>query len=112
MEIYTYDKSIAFNTLIYCLMRSYHLPEVPELENVGTDTWIAVPAVQHGPVLSLANSQIENASLMMIDSNVRGVRAHRVNLNTPPVIVGFELEAIKLESVIILLWVPLIQRTI
>jgi|SRR5690606_10765720 len=112
MEIYTYDKSIAFNTLIYCLMRSYHLPEVPELENVGTDTWIAVPAVQHGPVLSLANSQIENASLMMIDSNGRVVRAHRVNLNTPPVIDGFELEAIKREAFSIPLWEQVNQRTI
>src|SRR5690606_7107771 len=73
---------------------------------------IAVRAVQHGPVLSLADSQIENASLMMIDSNGRVVRAHRVNLNTPPVIDGFELEAIKREAFSIPLWEQVNQRTI
>lgn len=100
MEVYSHS-GVAFNTLVYCLIRSYYIPEIEGLE--PKDTWFAVPAIQMGPIINLAHARLENAALMMIDSNGRVVKAHKVS-GAPPVLEGYELETVKTEAFSIPMW--------
>lgn len=93
---------LEFNTLVYCLMRAWHLPDLPDIGT--TDKWFKVPAVKIGPVYNLINSNFDFTALMMLDQDGRLVKSHRVNLSTAPKIDGFELESLQREAFDIPLW--------
>lgn len=93
---------LEFNALVYCLMRSWHLPDLPGIGEV--DKWFKVPAVKIGPVYNLINSNFDFTALMMLDVEGRLVKSHRVNLNLAPQIDGYELESLKREAFDIPLW--------
>jgi len=103
-KIYAHGSDVDFNLIVYCFMRSLHLPILEGQDLPLQDTWFAVPAAQHGPMVSLINLNIELAALQMIDQNGRVVKAHRVNLNNAPVLSGFEMDQIKKEAFDIPLW--------
>lgn len=103
-EIYVHGSDINFNTVVYCFMRSYHLPILDGQELPLQDTWFAVPGVKHGPMVSLVNPNIELTALMMIDQDGRVVKAHRVNPHVTPPLSGYELEAMKKEAFDIPMW--------
>lgn len=102
--IFVFGSDVDFNTVIYCFMRAYHLPSIEGQELPVKDTWFIVPAVQHGPMITLVHQNIETAALMMIDSNGRTVKSHRVNLQTAPALSEFELEEIRKEAFDIPAW--------
>lgn len=103
-EIYVHGSPVKFNTKVYCFMRSFHLPILEDQELPLQDTWFMVPAVQHGPMISLANPNIELAALMMIDQNGLVVKAHRVNPHITPPLGNFELDMMKKEAFDISVW--------
>jgi hypothetical protein len=103
-KIYVHGSDIAFNTLIYCFMRAYHLPTLEGQDLPLKDTWFAVPAVKHGPIIHLVNPNIEFTALMMIDSAGHVVKAARVNPNIAPALSEFELAEIQKEMFDIPLW--------
>lgn len=103
-KIYVHGSDVDFNTIVYCMMRAYHLPTLPGQELPLQDTWFAVPAVKHGPIITLVFSDVETAALMMIDSDGRTVKSHRVNLNTAPTLSDYELNEIKKEAFDIPAW--------
>ncbi len=99
---------LEFNTLVYCLMRSWHLPD---LEGIGTeDKWFKVPAVKIGPVYNLINSNFDFTALSMLDQEGRVIKSHRINLNTVPKIDGYELESLQREAFDIPLWEEVNQK--
>uniref|UniRef100_A0AB39CE51 Uncharacterized protein n=1 Tax=Pseudomonas phage HRDY3 TaxID=3236930 RepID=A0AB39CE51_9VIRU len=103
-KIYTHDSDMDCNLIVYCFMRSIHLPILEGQELPLQDTWFAVPAVQHGPMVSLMNLEVEMTALQMIDQNGRVVKAHRVNPNIAPILSQFEIDQIKREAFDIPLW--------
>jgi len=104
-KIYVHGaEDIGFNLIVYCFMRSLHLPILEGQELPLVDTWFAVPAVQHNTMVSLVNPNVELAALQMIDQHGRVVKAHRVNLNTAPTLSSFEVGEIKKEAFDIPLW--------
>lgn len=102
--IYVFNRigSLEFNTLVYCLMRPWHLPDLPNLPAV--DTWFAVPAVKIGPIYNIINANFDLAALMIVDEEGRVVKSHRVNLNLAPKVQGYDLEELKLQAFDIPLW--------
>lgn len=104
-SIFVFGSDMHFNTIVYCCMRAIHLPIFEGGQELPLqDTWFTVPAIQHGPMITLVNNNIELSALMIIDGNGRTVKAHRVNTITAPVLEGFELNKIKMESFDIPLW--------
>jgi len=103
-KIYVHEGEVDCNLLVYCFMRSIHLPILEGQELPLQDTWFVVPAVTHGPMVSLINLEIEMTALQMIDQNGRVVKAHRVNLNTAPILSQFEIDEIKKEAFDIPMW--------
>jgi hypothetical protein len=100
MAIFVYNNvgDLEFNTLVYCLMRAWHLPDIENIQPI--DQWFAVPTVKIGPIYS----NFDYTALMMIDDDGRLVKAHRVNLNIAPKIDGFELDELKKQAFNISLW--------
>ena len=111
MGVYVHNSDLDFNTVIYCFMRSFHLPVLDGQELPLQDTWFIVPAVQHGPMINLVNSNIEVSALMMIDAEGRPVKAHRVNPNIAPTLSDYEISQIKKEAFDIPLWEQTQQRS-
>ncbi len=109
--IYVHNSEIDFNTVIFCFMRSFHLPILEDQDLPLQDTWFMVPAVQHGPMVSLVNPNIELTALMMIDQNGLVVKAHRVNPHTTPPLGTYELELMKKEAFDIPLWEKIKQKS-
>lgn len=110
-KIYVHDSSIDFNLIVYCFMRAYHLPQIEGQEFPLKDTWFAIPAVKHGPIVSLVNPNIELTALMMIDEEGRVVKAARVNPNIAPALSEFELNAIRKEMFDIPMWEKAQQKS-
>lgn len=110
-KIYVHGSDIDFNTLIYCFMRAYHLPSLEGQELPLKDTWFAVPAVKHGPIIHLVNPNIEFTALMMIDKEGRVVKAARVNPNTAPTLSEYELGEIQKEMFDIPMWEKTQQKS-
>lgn len=100
--VHTPIEGLQFNALVYCLMRSWHLPDLPDIGTV--DKWFKVPAVKIGPVYNLVNSNFDFTALMMLDQEGRLVKSHRVNINLAPKIDGYELESLQREAFDIPLW--------
>lgn len=111
MSIYVHDSPVAFNTYVYAFMRSFHLPELEDQQLPLVDTWFMVPAVKHGTMVSLANSDIELAALMMIDEDGYVVKGHRVNLQTAPPLGQHELDMMKREAFDISMWEKIKQQS-
>lgn len=103
-KIYVHGSDIDFNAIIYCFMRAYHLPQIEGQELPLKDTWFAIPAVKHGPIVHLVNPNIELSALMMIDQQGRVVKAARVNHQTAPQLSEFELGKIRNEMFDIPMW--------
>lgn len=101
---YVHNAEMDFNTVVYCFMRSFHLPILEDQELPLQDTWFVVPAAQHGPMISLVYADIQHVALQMIDREGRVVKAHRVNLQMAPTLSTYELGEIKKEAFDIPLW--------
>lgn len=110
-KIYVHGSDIDFNMIVYCFMRGYHLPILEGQELPIRDTWFAVPAVKHGPIVSLVNPNIELTALMMIDATGHVVKAHRVNPNLAPALGEFELGEIRKEMFDIPMWEKMQQKS-
>lgn len=104
VSIYVHGSNAHFNTLVYVMMRAIHLPILDGQELPLKDTWFAVPAMQHGPMVSLVSNEVEIGALMIIDGNGRTVKAHRVSPMNAPLLEGYQLEAVKKEAFDIPLW--------
>lgn len=104
MSIFIFDNpgNIQFNALVYCLMRVWHLPDLPNIAK--EDQWFAVPALKNGETYNIINSNFELTALMMVAEDGRLVKSHRVNLSLAPKIDGFELEELKRQAFDIPLW--------
>lgn len=100
--VHNAPEGLEFNAIVYCLMRAWHLPDIPNI--VPEDQWFSVPAVKIGPIYNMVNSNFNLTALMMIDADGRVVKSHRVNLNIAPRVEGFELEELKRQSFDIPLW--------
>lgn len=104
-NIFVFGSDMHFNTVAHVCMRAIHLPVLDNGQELPlVDTWFTVAAIQHGPMVSLVNNNMELSALMIIDGNGRTVKAHRVNVLTAPVLEGFELNRIKAEAFDIPLW--------
>lgn len=104
VSVFVHGSTAHFNTLLYVCMRAIHLPVLEGQELPLVDTWFAVPAMQHGPMVTLVYGDLELAALMIIDGNGRTVKAHRVNPITAPLIDGFELSSVRKEAFDIPMW--------
>lgn len=112
MSIYVHESNgIDFNTVVYCLIRPYHLPTLDGQELPLVDTWFIVPAVRLGPTLSLVNSNIEISALTVIDEDGRTVKGSRINPNIAPSLNDHEIAKIKKEAFDIPLWEKTNQRS-
>ncbi|AFH14680.1 hypothetical protein LU11_gp149 [Pseudomonas phage Lu11] len=103
-KIFSLSSDVDFNIIVYCLMRAVHLPELEGQELPLVDTWFAVPAVKHGPMVALAYGDIEMAALQMIDADGKVVKAHRVNPHTVPPLTNYEMDLVRKEAFDIPLW--------
>jgi hypothetical protein len=104
-SFFVFGSDMHFNTVVYACMRAIHLPMFEGGQELPlVDTWFAIAAIQHGPMVSLVNNNVELSALMIIDAAGRTVKAHRVNTLTAPVLEGFELNKVKAESFDIPLW--------
>lgn len=101
-------EGLEVNALVYCLMRAWHLPDLPDIGVV--DKWFKVPAVKIGPVYNMVNSNFDFTALMMLDADGRLVKSHRVNINLAPKIDGYELESLQREAFDIPLWEQVNQK--
>lgn len=111
MSVYVHNSELDFNTVIYCLIRGYHLPTLEGQELEIKDTWFVVPAVQHGPMINLVNSNISITALAMIDAEGRTVKSHRVNPLIAPALSEYEIARIKAEAFDIPLWEKTQQKS-
>lgn len=111
MGVYVHNSELEFNTVIYCLLRAYHLPVLDGQELPLQDTWFIVPAVQHGPMINLVNSNISIVALAMIDAAGRTVKAHRVNPQIAPALSDYEISQIKKEAFDIPVWEQTQQKS-
>jgi hypothetical protein len=106
--VHTPIEGLEFNAEVYCLMRAWHLPDLPD---IGTsDKWFKVPAVKIGPVYNIINSYFDATALMILDTEGRLIKSHRVNLLMAPKIDGFELESLQREAFDIPLWEQVNQK--
>lgn len=109
-SVFVYGSDLTFNEYVYAFMRSYHLPDVEGQTFPQKDTWFIVAALRQNNIVNLVSAQIEATALMLIDSEGRTIKAHRINPLTAPRISVEEINAIRKEAFDIPLWEKLNQK--